>query len=563
MTFHSKAATNDVYDLFNQPLKCEAPKDDTQSGGESDLEDDGYSTAGESTGTGMISGAVSESGNEDTGVSVRITMIGEENTSTEIVDEGGEWTEFSTSKHVPCQKSTDHQDTEDPTYNQPIDNTSFSVVELPEPQSDELKMPVESQVKMEETKTNTRFVPIPPENYDPTPLRTFRDPANIAQSRLPFMTPIVEKTESSLAANTGYQKVERDYFSSQTPSRASSIKDDSPSKTPPQASSIKVETPSKLGVDRLLLSSPLTKDSSPDRSGGKVRSATELEFPVSPSPKSKRASRSIVEEEDDLTSPRKRVQITQVKDSPTKIKVRVTTTPTWPISVNHESGFTKPALPNPHPVPSNNRKPIIADLQCNPTDPSIRNQILANVQPPLSSYPGFFNHPDQRCGRYAQLQKYARKVQDSKVKSSPRKANDKTITQAVPPILSFSGASRVYAVKRELGQGAFAPVYLVESYDPDCPVDDDDVDDATGPHNTAAANTEEASTNSERAPSKPSKLNHPLPKHCGNSTSSAPSINACACSTPPHPHPRPTTAVPSSPASSPPTNATPLPTKPT
>lgn len=509
MTFHSKAAINDVYDLFNQPLKCEAPKDDTQSGGESDLEDDGYSTAGESTGTGMVSGAVSDSGNEDTSVSVRLTMIGEESTSTGIVDEGGEWTEFSTSRHVPCQRSKDHQDSNDPTYSRPLDNTSSSMVELQERQSDELKTPVESHVEMEETKTNTRFVPIPPENYDPTPLRTFRDPANVAQSRLPFMTPIVEKTESSLAPNTGYQKVERDYFSSQTPSRASSTKDESPSKTPLQTSSTRIETPSKLGVDSLLLSSPLAKDSSHYRNGGKVRSATELEFPVSPSPKSKRASRSILEEEDDLTSPRKRVQITQVEDSPTRIKVSVTTNPTSRITADYENGFTKPAPPTPHAASSNSRKPIITDLQCNPTDSSIRNQILANIQPPLSSYPGFFNRPDQKCGRYTQLQKYARKVQDSKVKSSPRKLNDKTITQAVSPILSFTGASRVYAVKRELGQGAFAPVYLVESYDPDCPIDDDDDDDATDPHNAAAVKAEAASINSERAPLEAIKAESP------------------------------------------------------
>jgi checkpoint serine/threonine-protein kinase len=32
-----------------------------------------------------------------------------------------------------------------------------------------------------------------------------------------------------------------------------------------------------------------------------------------------------------------------------------------------------------------------------------------------------------------------------------------------PPILCLSGADRVYAIKRELGAGAFAPVYLVES----------------------------------------------------------------------------------------------------
>lgn len=470
MTFHSKAATNDVYDLFNQPLKCEAPKDDTQSAGESDIDDDGYSTAGESTGTGMISGAVSESGNEDTSVSVRttMTMTGDEETSNGTVntaETGGEWTEFSTSKHIPPQNLTGYQDSDEVPLIQHVDNTiSNMAVEHAHPE-EELSTPIEPEVQVVETKANTRFVPIPPEDYDPAPLRTFRDPSDVAQSRLPFMTPIVEKTESSLAANTAYQKGERDYFTVRTPSRSSSSKNDSPS---------------KIGVDGLLLSSPFAENASPHRSGGKARSTTQLDFPVSPSPKSKRASRGLLEEqEDDLSSPRKKLQITRVHGSPTKIKVKATTAPSSPTTANHENGFVKPAIPTQTTIPAKDKSPIITDLQCNPTDPSIRNQILANVQPPLSSYTGFFNHLDHNSGRYTQLQKYAKKVQDSKIKSSPRKTNDKTststsTTQPVPPILSFTSASRVYAVKRELGQGAFAPVYLVDSYDPDRPVEDSD-----------------------------------------------------------------------------------------
>ncbi len=416
----------------------------------------------------MISGAVSESGNEDTSVSVRTTMTEDVVTSSGTVNTaeiGGEWTEFSTSKHLPPQNLTGHQDSAEAHFTHYVDNPSSNMaVEHAHPE-EEVSTPIEPEVQVVETKANTRFVPIPPEDYDPTPLRTFRDPSDIAQSRLPFMTPIVEKTESSLAANTTYQKEERDYFTVKTPSRSSSSKNDSPS---------------KIGVDRLLLSSPFAENVSPHRSGEKVRLIKELDFPVSPSPKSKRASCGVLEEQDDdLSSPRKKLQITKVQDSPTKLKIKVTTTPISPTPVNHENGFIKPTSSAQPPAPSMIKSPIITDLQCNPTDASIRNQILANIQPPLSSYPGFLNHPDQTLGRYTQLQRYAKKVQDSKIKSSPRKFNDKTasgatITQPVPPVLSFTGASRVYAVKRELGQGAFAPVYLVDSYDPDRPVEDSD-----------------------------------------------------------------------------------------
>jgi len=44
-----------------------------------------------------------------------------------------------------------------------------------------------------------------------------RDPVAVAQNRIPFMTPINERTESSLAPSTMFG--EKDYFTSKTPSR--------------------------------------------------------------------------------------------------------------------------------------------------------------------------------------------------------------------------------------------------------------------------------------------------------------------------------------------------------
>ena len=45
-----------------------------------------------------------------------------------------------------------------------------------------------------------------------------------------------------------------------------------------------------------------------------------------------------------------------------------------------------------------------------------------------------------------------------------KNGGDKTLTNlAQPPVLRFPGTERQYMVKRELGAGAFAPVYLVEN----------------------------------------------------------------------------------------------------
>lgn len=68
MTLHTRAATDDILDLFNQPLRNLGrgiSSADAESGAESDYDEDEYTSAGESTGTGRISGATSEFGDDD------------------------------------------------------------------------------------------------------------------------------------------------------------------------------------------------------------------------------------------------------------------------------------------------------------------------------------------------------------------------------------------------------------------------------------------------------------------------------------------------------------------
>lgn len=271
MTFHSKAATNDIYDMFNQPLlrQPEREREDTQSGDDTDFaEEDTYSTAGESTGTGRISTATSEFG-DDTLASVQ------ENTGSQP-DSVSPWSEFTTSKHLlklethgkekgnGRQRQHRHIHSDDMTENMSssqnhthtsgVGGGSFdtqAIAALANQDFDELDTKAiamlageidgtetqnqeqeqeqeeppahvseeESQfqspvVASEEVKTpilptspehieiheKPRFIPLPPEDYEPTPHRPYRDPDVLAQNKLPFMTPIVERTESSLAS---------------------------------------------------------------------------------------------------------------------------------------------------------------------------------------------------------------------------------------------------------------------------------------------------------------------------------------------------------------------------
>ena len=447
MTFHSKAAHSEIYEIFNQPH--EKNLDDTQSGDDTDFGEDGYSTAGESTGTGRISGNTSDF--DDTLASAR---SGQGNLSSQP-DSVSPWSDFTSAprlKHKGKQTaSEDLTEDLDSSHNQTqtgrfdtqaiflIANQDFgdlntqviaamagdctgSESQVEHEKIEELKAPIDPEQQVVEIQNKPRYVPLPPEDYEPTLLRPFRDPDQAHQNRLPFMTPIVEKTESSLGANTAFSQ--KDYFLTKTPSKHVNSRG-------------KYESPSKLKLEEFLISSPQRPSPSPKRKLDEHVGASEVELLTS--------------------SPQKKTLI-----SPERFEKTQEPTPPPEQQAIAPPVFKTPALPvKALKSPTETKGPIIQDLQCNPVDYSIRKQILTSID--LSAYPGYHDHSSEKSQHYTTLKRYADKVA-SKVKSSPRKNGDKT-TQAIPPILNFDGTSRVYAIKRLLGKGAFAPVYLADSYD--------------------------------------------------------------------------------------------------
>ncbi len=456
MTMNSKLAHNEIYEMFNHASK-EQEKDETQTGVDTDFEDDTFSVADESNFTGRMSATNSEFGDE-TISSVR--SFGVDDTSA------SPWSDFTTgkiSKVLKKARSAKHKriDSEDNTANisaspgqsqsdfdtqaiADIANQDFGdldtmaiariaggaadepivVSDDEEDFPEDLKTTIEASQSDEiediEVAEKPRYVPIPPEDYEPTPLRPYRGQDFMAQNKLPFMTPIVEHTESSLAASTIY----RQHFSTaKTPSRSSDKS--------------KLESPSKLKVDDLLLESP--------RLGSVKRRSNEDNVDHSPK---KFVAESPIDEKQKILFP-----VAKSKEHTEK-----------------ENPFGTPAVPAKHQAVKKDRPihkgPIINDLQCNPCDDVVIDQILKTVYPAPASYQGFFDHDSESFNHFGQIRAYARKVTKSNTKSSPKKALSES-TKSMAPLLKFSGASRVYAVKRELGEGAFAPVYLVESAEKD------------------------------------------------------------------------------------------------
>ena len=207
MTLHTKAATDDILDIFNQPLRNMGPigaKADSVC--DSDYDDDDYTSAGESTGTGRLYEA-SECGGDD--VEVRSVADRDE---TDAID-GSPWSDFTRSKHVP---NIDALKLESHNEHQEALTEGFVILEDGRTDEDreihqQLVTPVSPEIQ-----ARTKFIPMPPDDYM-APTHPFRDPSQASQNRLPFMTPIVEKTESSMGALT--IREEKDYFNSKTPSR--------------------------------------------------------------------------------------------------------------------------------------------------------------------------------------------------------------------------------------------------------------------------------------------------------------------------------------------------------
>ncbi|KAH6646381.1 Mad3/BUB1 homology region 1-domain-containing protein [Truncatella angustata] len=363
MTLHTRAATDEIYDLFNAPL--EAPEDQNESDEDEYMSDDDYTSGGESTcTTRQIS--MSEAGDDE----------------TSDVKSVSEWSDFTARKHIPDvnDEDVDMDDGEgDDTRGSNFINTNHDNIsghitgEYEHTEDHDLHTPID------EEDPQTMFVPIPPEDWVPNS-RPYRDPAEVANNRLPFMTPITERTESSLGFVTGAKA-----RAAMTPVSQGIPEDDE-----------------EDDEDFEPLSSPLREILGHDR-------------------------------------------------SPVKIAQPV-------LQKSTKSTATTKTIP---------KGPLITDLQCNPVDEAVRGEILKMMHPPLSSYSGFFDHRDTRCNRGAEIRKFGKTSKAGKNGNSDRSSISNPIT------LEFPGVKSTYTLKRELGAGAFAPVYLVENSSPDQNADDE------------------------------------------------------------------------------------------
>jgi len=409
MTVCTKEALDEVYDLFNAPLKQDQDDADTEAedtGDESDGEDDDdYTSAGESTGTGRISTATSDFGEDDqTGADFTEvkSATGDETqtTGTSATSGNAGWTEFSVVEQIEEAEddivTSQNEGTADVSPLSIYTNEKDERPESGQIEDEDLVTPISPEYQ--ESPLQPRYVPLPPDDYAPS-TRPYRDSAQVAQNRLPFMTPIVEKTESSLG--TVASLAQRDYFTSKTPSRHNGL-----AKTPTIPEFDDLE-PGSSPFDEQIREKPVR--------------AGEVKQPDLPKLSKIRAPLGAIE-----------VPLGVSRTQPSK-------------------GLTV--------QPKEQKFPLVKDAQCNPMDEHVRQQILSDIQPPLHMYSGFHEDRHEKSNRGAEIRKFVKAV--SKMS---RNSAEKTSTNiSMPPVLELPTAAQTYTVKRELGKGAFAPVYLVET----------------------------------------------------------------------------------------------------
>ncbi|RGP60905.1 bub kinase [Fusarium longipes] len=359
MTLHTKAATDDIYDIFNAPLKP-AGHEEEESADEDDYEsDDNYTSDAESTGTTRQI-EPSEAGDDDNDEDARSIS---------------EWSDFSTHKHIP---NSDMDESIGALHN--IDGQSRDEEEQDE-EEEEVETPVSEDFPPQ---PRTTFVPIPPEDYEP-PTRPYRDPAEVANNRLPFMTPITERTEVSLDVT-----VERHEY--KTPCK--------------KENSMTIDEEDEESSDLEPLSSPI-RDIVND-----VITASKMSASVAP----------------------------------------------------RSAGPLGKSIPSKSLTPNG---PIIRDVQCNPVDEVVRSEIIAKMLPPLSSYSGFHDHRSEKYEKGAEIRKFAKAL------AKANKTGDRTGLITAPVLIELPGVQSTYTIKKELGAGAFAPVYLIENSAPEADENDE------------------------------------------------------------------------------------------
>ena len=115
----------------------------------------------------------------------------------------------------------------------------------------------------------------------------------------------------------------------------------------------------------------------------------------------------------------------------------------------------KPPIPAKRPTTTTSEKPptgpIIREEQCNPQDYAIQNQIFDNLRPAIDTYEGFVSAETETFNKVPSIEKFIRTL------SSKENGATTQISE-----MRIQLGETEYLIRKKLGQGAYAPVFLAE-----------------------------------------------------------------------------------------------------
>ncbi|PHH63694.1 hypothetical protein CDD81_5566 [Ophiocordyceps australis] len=441
MTIHTRAATDDIYDIFNAPLKAEGE----QGQEEESAFDDFYETDDDYTVDGT-SRVVVDAGEQD-------TTDAESNGTSRFVGDGADeeqqddasldgpsvsaWSDFSTLKHIPSLGREDKATTaEDGEEEADVDDASVDAA------AEETSHGLTDQDSQEDVlaeqapRTRTIYIPLPPEDCE-VPTGPYKDAAEAANNRLPFMTPITERTEYSMDVEAEFRKRQ-----SKTPSREGLDLGSLESRLVEIVEEQAVLKPAVVEEEEQAVSKLVVVEEEEEQAVSKPAVVEEEEeqavskLVVVEEEEEQAASKPVVVEEEQAVS--KPVVVEEEEQAASK-----------PVVVKEQAPLSRRALAQSKPA----KGPIVTEKQCNPVDDGIRQEILSKTHPPLASCAGFFDHRPGKHEGGAEIRRFA------KAMARASKGGDKTPAEIA---VGFEDSATTWRVKREIGAGAYAPVYLVE-----------------------------------------------------------------------------------------------------
>ncbi|KAF8424961.1 Mad3/BUB1 homology region 1-domain-containing protein [Tirmania nivea] len=429
MTLHTRAATDEIYELLNQPIDqpnrdLDADPQD-EGDGESDFFDDDSTTNTDAGGrAGFGSDSDSDSGEED-GVSQ------EEEEEDEEDDAGSDW---SGENKIKYEEETVGL-TDDTFFR------NFNATLAGEEDEDEGSDDAGNNLQTEEPD-------LPPATMQPLSRKLFGDEnhsgGGSAGGRRPFMTPIVERTEVSLPPTTARRRAAEKAQVAKTPSR-------------PRGG----ERERRKREFEKVLSSPFMEIVRGQGGSGGIGESTigELGSGVGGS-----------EEDSDFFLPPPR-KLGMIKSPPQKVgspgdgdKENA--------AASKKAGLKKPLAPSssaaipPKADIAHKGGPLITDTQLNPMTPEIHATILSKLTTPLSAYEGYYEYPLSMKSKAAEIRK---SLKSPSAKASGGSSGGGFVEVVFPGKPGARGRPAMghtkYVFTRQIGEGAFAPVYLVENID--------------------------------------------------------------------------------------------------